>query len=24
VLKKPFTFEQLSNMLSRSLLRLPS
>jgi len=24
VLKKPFTFEQLSNMLLRSLLRLPS
>jgi CheY-like chemotaxis protein len=24
VLKKPFTFEQLSSMLSRSLLRLPS
>ncbi len=24
VLKKPFTFEQLSNMLSRSLLRTPS
>jgi CheY-like chemotaxis protein len=24
VLKKPFTFEQLSNMLSRSLLRAPS
>jgi CheY-like chemotaxis protein len=24
VLKKPFTFEQLGNMLSRSLLRLPS
>ena len=24
VLKKPFTFEQLSNMLSRSLLRIPS
>jgi CheY-like chemotaxis protein len=24
VLKKPFTFEQLSSMLSRSLLRMPS
>lgn len=24
VLKKPFTFEQLSNMLSRSLLRIPN